>query len=372
MESNPFLISGYISPEYFCDREKETETITEALLNGRHLTIFSPRRMGKTGLIRHVFYLGLKEKLFTPVYSDIMATTTLKEFVETLGKAVFTAMSRNETALKKILKKLAMLRPKISIDEFTGAPSITLSVAAGQEAVNSLEAIFQYFNSQKTKFVLSIDEFQQITDYPEKNVEALLRSFVQQSSNVTLLFSGSRKHILTGIFTDPERPFYSSTQILEIGKIGSESYSVFIGKRFSSPARSITPAAIKMILESTSLHTFYVQFLCNRLYSSFRKIDTDQVKQMLLKIINENEPVYGGYINLITSLQFRVLRAIAINDGIRNPTSSEFLDKYNLGAASSVSLAVKSLEDKGFITANNQVYFMNDQFFRQWLNYKSS
>jgi uncharacterized protein len=371
MESNPFLISGYISPQYFCDREKETETIIEAILNGRHLTIFSPRRIGKTGLIRHVFYLGSKEKLYIPIYADIMATTALKEFVETLGKAVFTAMAKNETTLKKILKKLALLRPKITIDEFTGAPSVTLSVASGQEAVNSLEVIFQYFSSQKSRFVLAIDEFQQITDYPEKNVEALLRSFVQQSANVTLLFSGSRKHILTGIFTDPERPFYNSTQILEIGKIRSESYSDFINERFTSLSRSVAPAAVNMILEITSKHTFYVQFMCNRLYSSFRKIDTDQVKQMLYKIINENEPVYGGYINLITSLQFRVLRAIAMNDGVKNPTSSEFLDKYNLGAASSVSLAVKSLEDKGFISYDNQVYFMNDQFFRQWLNYKS-
>ena len=126
-----------------------------------------------------------------------------------------------------------------------------------------------------------------------------------------------------------------------------------------------------MILELTSLHTFYVQFLCNRLYSAFRKVDTGQVRTMLLKIINENEPVYGGYINLITPLQFRVLRAIAINNGVRNPTSSEFLDKHNLGAASSVSLAVKSLEDKGFISYDNQVYNLNDQFFRQWLIYKA-
>jgi uncharacterized protein len=372
MESNPFLISGYVSPEYFCDREKEAGTITEALLKKRHMTIFSPRRMGKTGLIRHVFYLASKEKLFIPVYADIVATTSLPEFVETLGKAVFTAMARNETTLKKILKKLSLLRPKLSIDELTGAPSVTLSVAAGQEAIDSLELIFNYFSTQQTQFVLAVDEFQQVTEYPEKNIEALLRSFIQQSVNVTILFSGSRKHILTGIFSDPERPFYNSTQILEIGKISSESYSRFISDRFSSASRSITSGATEMILAITSLHTFYVQFMCNRLYSTFRKIDTEQVRIILLKIINENEPVYGGYINLITTLQFRVLKAIAVNNGVRNPTSSEFLDKHNLGAASSVSLAVKSLEDKGFISYDNQVYNLNDQFFRQWLIYKAS
>jgi hypothetical protein len=300
-----------------------------------------------------------------------MATTSLPEFVETLGKAVFTSMARNETALKKILKNLAMLRPRLTIDEITGAPSVTLSVASGQEAVNSLELIFSYFNNQKTQFVLALDEFQQVTEYPEKNIEALLRSFVQQSANVTIVFSGSRKHILTGIFSNPERPFYNSTQLLEIGKINSESYSGFIAERFSSPSRSITAGAIEMILAITSLHTYYVQFICNRLYSAFRKIDIDQVKIILFRVINENEPVYGGYINLITNFQFRVLRAIAVNNGVRNPTSSEFIDKYNLGAASSVSLAVKSLEDKGFISCDNQIFNLNDQFFRQWLIYKA-
>ncbi len=371
MESNPFLISGYISPDYFCDREKETDTMTEALLNRRHLTIFSPRRMGKTGLISHLFYLGSKKKLFLPVYADIMATTSLQEFVETMGKAVFTAVARNETALKKILKKLALLRPKITIDEFTGAPSVTVSVAPGQDTVSSLELIFEYFRTQDKQFVLAIDEFQQVMEYPEKNVEALLRSFIQQSANVTIMFSGSRKHILTGIFSAPERPFYNSTQLLELGKINTESYSGFIRERFESPSRSITDGAIALILEATSVHTFYVQFLCNRLYSAFRKVDTDQVKTMLFKIITENEPVYGGYINLLTTLQFRVLRAVATNGGVRNPTSSEFLDNHSLGAASSVSLAIKSLEDKGFISYDNQVYNLNDQFFRQWLIYKA-
>ncbi len=114
-----------------------------------------------------------------------------------------------------------------------------------------------------------------------------------------------------------------------------------------------------------------MQFLCNRLYSSFRKIDVLRVKEMILRIINENEPVYAGYIQLITSLQFRVLRAIARNEGVQYPTSSEFLDKFDLGAASSVSLAVKSLEEKGFISYDDQMYRMNDLFLKQWLVYKA-
>jgi len=371
MGSNPFIISGYISPDYFCNREKEREMVTGAILNRRHLTIFSPRRIGKTGLIHHTFYYGMRDNLYIPVYADIMATTSVGEFVEALGKALFSVIARSETAMKKILKKLASLRPQITIDSLTGTPAVTLSIASEKEAVSSMEIIFNYISAQKRHFALAIDEFQQITDYKEKNIEALLRSFIQQTQNVTVIFSGSRKHILTGIFSHPERPFYNSTQIMEIGKIPEAEYSLFIHKRFSGRTRTITPEAIDLIFEITSLHTFYVQYMCNRLYSSYKKVDIGQVKEMLLNIINENEPVYAGYINLITPLQFRVLRAIAINDGVRNPTAGDFLNKYVLGAASSVSQAMKSLEEKGFISLNEDIFSLNDVFFRHWLIYKA-
>jgi AAA+ ATPase superfamily predicted ATPase len=129
MKRNPFIISGYISPEYFCDREEETERMLGTIKNGRHLTLFSPRRMGKTGLIRHVFHIGEKKKNFIPVYLDIMATTCLKDFSEMFGKAVLSAIGRNEAMMKKVLKRLSALRLKLSIDHLTGEPSLSFDVS---------------------------------------------------------------------------------------------------------------------------------------------------------------------------------------------------------------------------------------------------
>lgn len=114
-----------------------------------------------------------------------------------------------------------------------------------------------------------------------------------------------------------------------------------------------------------------MQYLCNRLFSSEKKINDDAVRKMLLRIIIENEAVYASYINLFTPLQFKILRAVAMNDGVQNPTSSEFLSAYDLGAASSVSLAVKSLSDKGFLDRVEGRYMLNDLFFNSWLKYRS-
>ncbi len=371
MKNNPFLISGYISPEYFCDRDKETAMVIDAIRNKRHLTIYSPRRIGKTGLIKHVFYSGRNKKNFIPVYTDILATGSLKEFTENFGRSVLSVLAINEPALKKILKGLAAIRPKAGIDPESGEPYISLTVNSEKEAAESLEVIFGYLRMRKEHFAIAIDGFQQVADYPEKNVEAVLRSHIQQTSNVSMIFSGSRRHILTGIFSSPDRPFYNSTQLMEIGKIDSESYKSFISDHFGVNGIKAESQAIDLILNVTSTHTFYVQYLCNRLFGEGMKITNEAVNRMLIKIISENEAVYANYITLLTPLQFRILKAIAVSGGVQYPTSNNFLSSNNLGAASSVSLAIKSLMEKEFIDKMDERYSLNDLFFNIWLRHRA-
>lgn len=371
MRQNPFIISGYISPEYFCNREEETARLLNAIKNGRHVTLFSPRRMGKTGLIRHLFYHAERKKDFIPVYVDIMATTCLREFSEMFGKAVLSALGKNEAVMKKILKRLSALRLKLTIDQLTGEPALSLDVNNVREAEQSLETIFRYLADQPHRIAIAIDEFQQITNYPEKNLEAILRTHLQTVNNVCIIFSGSRKHILTEIFSTPDRPFYNITEMMEISAILPEIYRTFISEKFRKGSISISGLALDRLVEITRLHTFYVQYFCNRLYSEYKKIETDTVNKALVSIVRENEPVYANYLNLLTSMQYRVLKAIAQNDGIENPTSKEFLSKYELGAASSVNQAIKSLSDKEFVFLSKDKYRLNDVFLAQWIIYKT-
>jgi uncharacterized protein len=371
MKTNPFPISSYISPEYFCDRVEETDNILSAINNRRHLTIFSARRIGKTALIKHAFYNGKKKKSFIPVYCDILATSSIKDFTESFGRSVLSSIASNETGIKKILKNLASLRPKAGIDAITGDPYISLAINNNQEAVESLHTIFRYIQDQKRYFVIALDEFQQITGYPERNTEAVLRTYLQHTDNVCMIFSGSRKHILAEIFSSPNRPFFSSTQMMEISKINTDEYKSFILEKFESNGIKTDSAAIDLLLEVTSGHTFYVQYLCNRLFSSENNINTDAVRQILMKTVNENEAVYASYIAVLTQLQFRIIRAIGLNRGVRYPTSGEFISKYDLGASSSVSLAIKSLMDKEFIDFIDDQYLLNDRFFEAWLRLKA-
>lgn len=369
--NNPFIVSGYSEPNYFCDREQETARVLSAIKNQRHLTIFSLRRMGKTGLIKHVFYQIDKGLEIIPIYLDIMPTVNLVEFTTSFAKAVFSTLAQKESTIKKLLTGIASLRPTLSYDSITGNPEVSIKVDGQSEASQSLELVFQYLAQQKKHIVLAIDEFQQIAYYPEQNVEAELRKHIQQISNVTFIFSGSRKHILSEIFSSPNRPFFNSTEIMAIGKIDTGIYNEFITNQFLKNGKTIAPEALNLVEQFTSMHTYFVQYLCNRLFSeNYKNIGCDEINRMYITILNENESVYSNYMNLLTPFQFRLLRAIAKNKERRGITSKEFIMQHNLGAASSVNTAIKSLLEKDFIYIDDGNYQLLDRFFSGWLAYK--
>ena len=171
--NNPFLIVGYQGPEYFCDREKETEVILSALHNGRNITLVSPRRMGKTGLIKNVFYtLQEKEKNAKCFYLDIFSTQNLREFVALLGREILGKLdSLSQSTLKTLLSFFKSCRPVITMDELSGIPSVSLDIVPSKEE-ETLKEIFDYLRQSERECYLAIDEFQQIMEYPEKKWKA--------------------------------------------------------------------------------------------------------------------------------------------------------------------------------------------------------
>ena len=176
--NNPFLIAGYHSPEFFCDREMETAAILDALRNGRNVTLIAPRRMGKTGLIRHAFYrLKEQEPDIVTLYMDIYSTQSMGDFVRLVANTV---LGKLDTAPQKTLSRIGQFirscRPVFTFDELTGVPKVTIDVAPAEEE-NTLKEIFEYLGSSEKRCYVAIDEFQQIAEYQEKGVEALLRSF---------------------------------------------------------------------------------------------------------------------------------------------------------------------------------------------------
>lgn len=328
--------------------------------------------MGKTGLIMHVFDQFSSDKSLIPIYFDIMGTTCLSEFAEVFSNALMRSLSKNENAVKGFLKKLSALRPGLSFDPLTGEPRISLDIRNEEEANLSLDLLFSMIAKDKRSFVLAIDEFQQISSYPEKNIEAVLRSRIQHMNNLSIIFSGSKKHMLTEIFTLPSRPFFSSTEMMFLEHIQRNDYFDFIRYHFSQRGKNISEDALERIASYSGLHTFYVQFLCNRLFGSFKNITSLEVDKTVQLILHENEPIYASYLNLLTQTQYKTLRAIAQEGLVNGPTSKKFLTKHSLGAASTVAQSVESLLGKELLQEESGNLSLQDKFFAQWIRLKST
>lgn len=366
---NPFLITGYHSPQFFCDRKAETQQVVEALVNGRNLTLISPRRMGKTGLIQHVFQNEVSNNRFKGYYLDLYPTKSLRDLTIKLGKAVLGSLDTAPArVLNQTLAVFKCLRPQLSFDPVTGMPQIEITLADDERPRESLEEIFDYLGSHDEQFVIAIDEFQQILTYPEQNVEALFRSYSQQLTNVHFIFSGSQRHVMEGMFRSPSRPFYQSTELMFLGKIPVDEYVKFACDKFSKVNRKVGSDLIEYLYEKVSGHTWYVQYLLNRLYSLPASSYTMQtVDSMINQILKENEPFYEGFTKLVTSRQWNMMEAIAMEREVSQPNSHQFLSTYKLGAASSAQAALNALIEKELVLEDGGNYSIYDRFLGMWL-----
>jgi uncharacterized protein len=366
---NPFIITGYNSPAFFCDRENEVTKLTSSLKNNRNTTLISIRRMGKTALIDHLFFQLQDENDLSLHYLDLLPTSNLSEFTKAMANAVIGKFEKKPMIiLQKLMKTISHLRPKISIDTLTGRPTLELDISGTEEAEKTLEYIFQYLGKQNKRIYIAMDEFQQIVNYPEKNMEALLRSMIQKYNNISFIFSGSNRHLLQSIFSDYGRPFYQSTDIMFLDRIDRERYLQFILEKFRNDRFDISELTVAKILDWTYDHTFFVQFVCNRLYSqNIRKIADDTVNTTLFDILKEREPVYYNFRNLLTEQQFSLLKAIAREGQVRQPTSRDFILKHGLNNSSTVQTSLQALINKELVYAAHEKYAVNDVFLSRWL-----
>ncbi len=166
---NPFLVSGYKSPEYFCNREKETARMMNAIENLRNVTLVSERRLGKTGLLKHVEYLLDKKIIF--IYVDLYPSLGLKDFIQLLSNEVLKKLEPfSEKVIRKITGFFSFVKPKFSFDPQSGAPDLEFNIGTRKEAEQTLGMLFAYLRESGKKAVVAFDEFQQILKYPEKNM----------------------------------------------------------------------------------------------------------------------------------------------------------------------------------------------------------
>lgn len=366
---NPFLLTGYVSPAYFCDRTIETGKLRSALLNGRNVTLVSPRRMGKTGLIHHLFHEVESAAEARCYYVDLYQTDSLKSLVNKLAATVLgTLDTTEEKIVKHVVSFFKMLRPVVTLDPMTGEPGFRVDVEA-DAAEYSLAEIFAYMEQADTRCYVAFDEFQTVASYADKNVEALLRSYIQRLTNVNFIFSGSQRHVLENMFTAVSRPFYQSTQMMPLGPIDRDAYLSFAQRLMKGHGQQLTEEAFDYAFDLLSAHTWYVHMVLNRIYESGETpITPSTVNDIVREQLLENEASYQTLLRLVTPAQGKVLAAIAKERSVREIQGKAFLSVHGLGAASSVKTAVTALLTKELLLDTPEGYQVYDRFFGLWLS----
>lgn len=366
---NPFLIYGYEDPAHFCDRVEETADIISALRNGRNISLIAPRRMGKTGLIHNVFHeIQQADPSAACFYVDIFATKSLDDFVYQLGKKIVGKMdSPQQKAAGYVTSFFKSAKVVFSVDMLTGMPEASLGFEPHM-VKNTLEEIFAYMKQSGRECFVAIDEFQQILEYEDTGVEALLRSMIQFCHNVHFIFSGSKRHMMVDIFTNAKRPFFQSTECMSLYPISEDSYFTFAERLMQEGGISLDQEIFHDIYSRFEGHTWYVQYLLNVIYEYVPRIVThEEVNNAIARILRRNEDAYRETLDRLSKNQVALLSAIANEGIVVQVNAGAFIRKYRLTGSSSVNRALEYLIDKEFVYKQSNGYIVYNRLLGMWL-----
>ena len=363
--TNPFIVTGKIEPEYFCDRVK-------SVTNGNNMVIISPRRMGKTGLIQFCYDKPEIADEYYTFFIDILHTSSLREFTYLLGRAIYeTLLPRSRKMASLFILTIKSISGKFGFDPITGMPTFNVELGDIDRPEYTLDEIFQYLAHADKPCIVAIDEFQQIAKYPEKNIEAQLRTHIQKLRNCNFIFAGSERHMMQEMFTSAARPFYHSADMLELKAIVPEIYIPFIAGHFKKRNRRIASDDIERVYNLFKGHTYYVQKAFNEAFADTpegEECTLETIRAAIDNMVASNDTIFREILSNIPEKQKELLYAIAKEGEAERITSAAFIKRHSLASASSVQSAMKKLLEKDIITEINKVFSVTDKLFAMWMN----
>jgi len=367
---NPFVVGRDVSGEYFCDRDSETEFLLKQINNGRNVALISPRRLGKTELINHVLALPEIQERYTTFFIDIYATTSFEEFLYLMGKTIFNSLKlKARQYLEAFFEIVKSLRAGFRIDKSSGEPVFEIGMSAISSPQTTLDEIFEYLNNSERPCIVALDEFQQIGNYSQSNVEALLRTKIQHS-RASFIFAGSKSHLMANMFNSPGKPFYQSVITMGLEPIPMDVYTAFAQKMFELRNRSINAEVVAEVYNRFDGVTWFMQMLMNELFAltpDGGKCGVDKIDEAYRNVIKSQEMGYKELLSKMPPKQKALLQAIAKERTASSITSGSFIRKYSLPSASSVQSAAKALIENDIITKDGSNYRIYDYFFSEWL-----
>ena len=370
MENKPFVFGVAASGDNFTDREHETARLLTNFRSGVNTVLISPRRWGKTSLVRKVCRLAQTDELKI-VYLDIFSCRSDADFYDAFASAVLKQTSTKvEEWMENIRQFLSRISPKISLGADPAADfSLSLELTPKREDIDEILQLPEKIAEKKgCRIVVCIDEFQQIGEFKDsKTFQKRLRSVWQLQKHVSYCLFGSKKHLMNELFERKSFPFYKFGDAIYLQKIATADWVGYIRSRFEATGKSIPAELAEEICRRVDNHSSYVQQLAWLVWTRTGKEATRQELEAAFQdIIDQNTPLFEKQTESLTSFQMNFLRAII--DGVHSEfTTQEVMRKYQLGSSANVSIIKRALIKKELIEIDKRRAVIPDPILKVWL-----
>ena len=365
----PFVFGVATSGDNFTDREKETQRLLLNFTHGVNTILISPRRWGKTSLVKKVAQLA-QTKTRKIVYLDIFSCRTESEFYRLFATSVLKQTSSKwDEWVENTKQFLAHINPKISIgtdpmNDFSISFEYSMQDNAGNDILQLPEKIAI---EKGIQIVICIDEFQQISDFEDsKTFQKKLRTVWQLQQHVSYCLFGSKKHLMNELFEKKNLPFYKFGDAIYLTKIETKYWIEYICKRFENTGKHISPGIVKEICRLVDNHSSYVQQLAWLLWIRTTDIATEeQLTHALEDLLDQNNILFQSETENLSAYQMNFLKAVI--DGIHSKFSSkEIILKYNLGTSANIVRLKSALLQKELIETDGKEIILADPVFGVW------
>ena len=365
-----FIYGVSVSGNNFTDREKETHRLKVNFENGLNVILISPRRMGKTSLVKKV-QQEVNKKIVHTVYVDIYDCRSEYDFYNKFAVALLKqTSSKMEIAIENIKRFLVRLTPKIS---FSPDPTTDYSISLGitpkeykpEEILNLPEILAQHIGKH---IVVCIDEFQQAGDWADTlDVQKRMRGVWQHQKHVSYCLFGSRQHRMTNLFQNKRMPLYQFGELNYLQPIPTADWIPFIQGKFKEKGLFIDTQYVTRICEIVQNQSSYVQQLAWNVMLNTEKVVTDaEFEQGVEDLLIQSTPLFMEQTKALTTFQMNLLRAIIAGQH-SGFASQEILEKFQLGTKSNVSKMQKTLIEKDFIELRQDGLYISDPVLQLWL-----
>ena len=370
-----FVYGVAVSDYNFIGRERETKRLLDNFKGGINVILMSPRRLGKTSLVKHVCN-KLDDKDIITVYLDIFGCKSEYDFYNKLTAEVLKqTASKHELWFEEAKEFLYRLTPKIS---FSPEPNSDFSISLGiTPKTHTPEEVLQMAETiaikRKKRIVICIDEFQQIGEMSNsKQIQARLRTVWQHQKHVSYCLFGSKHHLMSTIFLHRSMPFFQFGDTISLNKIATEDWVEYIVSHFADGKRTISHALAEEICKFTENYSAYVQQLAWLIFTLKEEGETvteDDVRQAENDLLATNNILFMQMIEPLSEFQLNFLRAIA--SGIKKDFGlSEVREEYNLGSYSNITRLKTALLERDLIEKQNTGLVITDPIFAKWLKRK--